>query len=87
DQMLDMAQASTVEIAADDRVDLGALARDVSTDLLPLAVARGRSITFVDAGGATIRGHTEALGRALRNVIENALEHTPRGTTVEVVSG
>ncbi|WP_230945856.1 sensor histidine kinase [Burkholderia vietnamiensis] len=87
DQMLDMAQASTVEIAADDRVDLGALARDVSTDLLPLAVARGRSITFVDAGGATIRGHPEALGRALRNVIENALEHTPRGTTVEVVSG
>lgn len=87
DQMLDMAQASTIEIAADDRVDLNALARDVSTDLLPLAVARGRSITFVDAGGATVRGHAEAIGRALRNVIENALEHTPRGTAVEVVSG
>ncbi|WP_051391231.1 sensor histidine kinase [Paraburkholderia mimosarum] len=87
DQMLDMAQASTIEINADAKADLNSIARDVSTELLPLAVARGRSIAYVEAGGATIRGHAEAIGRALRNVIENGLEHTPEGSTVEVTSG
>lgn len=87
DQMLDMAQASALIIEGAAEADLTQIAAEVVTDLTPLAVARNRSITFHDAGGVVIRGHAEAIGRALRNVIENGLSHTPPGTSVDVIVG
>lgn len=87
DQMLDMSHATALEIDKEARADLSAIARTVVADLTPLAVARGRTIIFNDAGAPTIRGHDEAIGRALRNVIENGLAHTPKGTAVEVTAG
>lgn len=32
-----------------------------------------------------VRGNADALGRALRNLVENGLAHTPPGTAVEIV--
>ncbi|WP_374547066.1 sensor histidine kinase [Rhodoblastus sp.] len=87
DQMLDMSQATALEIDGQALVPLTAVARDVVADLTPLAVARGRSLVFHDAGAPEIHGHSEAIGRALRNIIENGLSHTPAGTAVEVTSG
>ena len=87
DQMLDMSQATALEINGEALVSLTAVARDVVADLTPLAVARGRAIVFQDAGAPAIRGHSDAISRALRNVIENGLSHTPVGTAVEVASG
>jgi signal transduction histidine kinase len=31
-----------------------------------------------------VRGHTEALFRAVRNLVENAIRHTPAGVSIEV---
>ena len=31
-----------------------------------------------------MRGHTEALFRAVRNLVENAIRHTPAGVSIEV---
>ena len=87
DQMLDWSQATALEIDAQTRADLRTIAADVATDLTPLAVARGRSIVFRDAGATVIPGHSEAIGRALRNLVENAVSYTPPGTAVEVVAG
>ncbi len=87
DQMLDMAHATALKVKSNARADLKVIARDIVADLTPLAVARGRSIVFNDAGAPTIHGHGEAISRALRNVIENALLHTPAGTVVEVTAG
>lgn len=87
DQMLDMSQATAIEIDEHALVPLTAVARDVIADLTPLAIAHGRSIVFRDAGAPVIRGHSDAIGRALRNVVENGLFHTPVGTVVEVTSG
>lgn len=87
DQLLDMAQANALVIGKGARADLGRIAHDVVADLTPLAIARGKSITYAEAGAPVIRGHAEAIGRALRNVIENGLSHTPPGTAVEVTSG
>ena len=85
--MLDLSYATALEINADTRADLRAIAAELATELTPLAVARGRSIIFRDAGAAVVPGHAEAIGRALRNLIENGLSHTPPGTAVEVVAG
>ncbi|MER2634930.1 MAG: HAMP domain-containing sensor histidine kinase [Rhizobiaceae bacterium] len=87
DQMLDMAHVETLRVAENARADLSAIAAETVSKLLPLAVRRGRDIRFIDAGAATIRGDAGALGRALRNLIDNALLHTPEGTAVEVTSG
>ena len=35
----------------------------------------------------TVEGHAELHERAVRNLIENALTHTPPGTEVEVIVG
>lgn len=87
DQLLDLSHATALEIDGNTRVDLCSVASEVATELTPLAVARGRSITFRNAGGAYVRGHADAIGRALRNLIENGLSHTPPRTGVEVVAG
>jgi signal transduction histidine kinase len=87
DQMLDMAQANALEIEEGAEVELGKIAATVVADLTPLAIARGRSILFEDAGAPSIRGHGEAIGRALRNIVENALAHAAPGTAVTVASG
>ena len=87
DQMLDLSQADALEIDAHTRADLGAVAAEVAAELTPLAVARRRSIAFRDSGASVVPGHVEAIGRALRNLVENALSHTPPGTVVEVAAG
>ena len=35
-------------------------------------------------GPVWVRGHTEALFRAVRNLVENAIRHTPAGVSIEV---
>lgn len=87
DQMLDLSHATALEIDANTRADLGAIASEVATSLTPLAVARGRAIAFRDAGAAEVPGHADAICRALRNVVENGVFHTLPGTVVEVIAG
>ncbi|KIU53435.1 MULTISPECIES: HAMP domain-containing sensor histidine kinase [Hyphomicrobiales] len=87
DQMLDLSHVTALEIDANTRADLRAIASDVASELTPLAVARSRSIAFRDAGATEVHGHADAIGRALRNLVENAVSHTPPRTVVEVVAG
>lgn len=87
DQMLDLSHATALEIDANTRADLRAIASDVASELTPLAVARGRSIAFRDAGATEVHGDADAIGRALRNIVENAVSHTPPRTVVEVAAG
>ncbi len=86
-QMLDMSHATALEIDADTRADLRLIANEVVAELTPLAVGKGRSIRFIDAGATAVHGHADAIGRALRNLVENALAHTLPGTAVEVTAG
>lgn len=86
-QMLDMAQASAITIEQGAEANLSIIAREIIADLTPLAIARGRIIAFEDRGCPPINGHADAIGRALRIVIENALAHTPEGTSVDVTFG
>lgn len=84
-QLLRIAQLETLAVGEDERADLHAVAVEVATHLAPLAVADGRSIAVVGVEApVTVRGNTEALGQAVRNLVENALRHTAAGTTVEI---
>lgn len=86
-QMLDLAQADTLDSQVNHTVDLGTLARDVVERMLPVAVARGCDITLMDHGGGTVKGHTEALFRVLTNLIDNAIAYSPQDRAIDVISG
>jgi signal transduction histidine kinase len=53
----------------------------------PLAVAKGKNIALEGADGVWVRGNSDMLHRAIRNLAENAIFHTAEGTTVELVVG
>jgi signal transduction histidine kinase len=85
--MLDLAQADAMIAGANGPVDLSALAEDLVALMAPLAWAGKRDIRFIKEGSPVVDGHAEAIARALRNLVENALRHTPEGTVVAVTAG
>lgn len=86
-QMLDLARADTLAIGKDDRVDLASMIRDVVVDMAPLAFAADRELSFVTVGSSEIAGHREALARVVRNLVDNALAHSPAHGAVRVEAG
>lgn len=87
-QLLDSAELDTFVVDPGDTVDLHEVCAEVAELLAPLALAQKKSITI---GGAAapiwIRGNAEMLHRAVRNLVENAVHHTPAGTAVEIELG
>lgn len=87
DQLLELAKIDAIVVAPDSRVDLGAAARDTVEALAILAVDRGRDLAYEDEGALTVHGSKDAVQLALRNLIDNAIRHSPPGATVRVVAG
>jgi two-component system sensor histidine kinase QseC len=82
-----LALARTSRAALDEAaqpLDLDALARRVVSDFAPDAHAGGHELGLSSPGPFPLSGHPVLLELALRNLVQNALAHTPRGTQVEV---
>jgi signal transduction histidine kinase len=84
-QLLDVARLDAVDAVPQDVTDLRALAVDVGTHMAPLAVQQKRSLEVVGCEDPVlVRGVYDFLFRALRNLVENALAHTPPDTLVTI---
>lgn len=84
-QLLAVARAEALTVAMDEQADLNAIAVDVCTFLAPMALKQHRMIEVIAAPGqCPVTANAEAVFNALRNLVENALTHTPSGTTVTV---
>jgi len=84
-ELLALARASRTELAdAAAPLDLVALAQRVLADYAQAALDSAHDIGLVAPSTWPLSGHAVLLEMALRNLLDNALAHTPPGTTVEV---
>ena len=84
-QLLLAAQLETFSINLDEIVDLNDAAAEIAGNLAPLALASGKSMELVrNNEPVAIRTNTFAVRAALGNLIENAIKHTPAGTSVRL---
>ena len=83
--LLALARASRAELDESAQpLDLDAVARRLVGEYAPAAHAAGSDLGLASPGSFPLAGHAVLLELALRNLIENALAHTPPGTQVEV---
>ncbi|WP_309999603.1 HAMP domain-containing sensor histidine kinase [Caulobacter segnis] len=84
-QLLALAEAEGGALGANTRFDLVALSRDVASDMASFILSSGRTLGFDSAVQAlTLDGQAGLVGTALRNLLENAVRHTPPGAEILV---
>jgi len=83
-QLLDIAELDTFAVDPSEKADLHSICTEVAEFVAPLALAQDKNIALSAEGSPIwVKGNSEMLSRAVRNLAENAINHTPRGTTVE----
>ncbi|MBA2672210.1 sensor histidine kinase, partial [Ramlibacter sp.] len=83
--LLALARANRAELdEAAEPLDLRELAREVVAGFVPQAYASGHELALAADAPFPLIGHPVLLALALRNLVENALSHTPAGTEVQV---
>jgi len=87
EQLTDLARVETARLAAMEEIDPAKLAEEVVGDLANLVYRAGKSIAFADNGAEKFNGHPALVENALRNLIENAARHAPRGAEIRVEAG
>jgi signal transduction histidine kinase len=84
-QLLRVARLDAMPVNVSARVDLRQVAAEVVAYLAPWAIMQGRAIGFDGPESAIIvTGNPDEMSDAIRNVVENAVLHTPSGTEVTV---
>ncbi len=85
-QLLDIAELDTFSIDPLEKADLRAICAEVAEFAAPLALAKGKNIALSGSDASVwVNGNPEMLSRAIRNLVENAINYSPPGTTVEIV--
>ena len=84
-QLLEISELETLVVAEDEIADIAAIAAEVAAFLAPLALSQRKTLAVTGARRPVrVRGNSDALVRAVRNLVENALAHTSPATTVEI---
>ncbi len=84
-QLLDNARIDALRIDPAGQVELNTLAADVAAYLAPCAISAGKNVeVYRSERPAIVNGSYDFLFRALRNLVENGVAHTPPGTAVYI---
>jgi signal transduction histidine kinase len=67
-----------------DHVDLSELAEEAVEALQPAAAARSLDVRLDSSGAVPVDGNASAIGRVIRNLLDNAIRHAPEGSVVAV---
>jgi len=87
EQLLRVARLDAIALDVSGVADLNDIASGITATLVPWAVAQERIVTFVDPDKPVmVRGNSHAIGDAIRNLVENAVTHSPPSTEVTVTT-
>ncbi len=85
EQVLAKSQIEAIQLGPDDMADLAQVSSSMAAYLAPLVIREGRLIEVVGAENPImINGNTFALEQALRNLVENAIKYSARGSTITI---
>jgi signal transduction histidine kinase len=85
-QLLDIAELDAFVVDPLEKADLRSVTAEIAEFVAPLALAQGKDVALLGtADPVWVTGNPEMLGRAIRNLSENAINHTAPGTTVEFI--
>jgi signal transduction histidine kinase len=82
DSLINIARAEAgVGAVTLERLDMGALVRDLGEVYQPIAEEAGLAFE-TDVAAATVRGHRQLLAQAVANLLDNAIKYTPAPGTI-----
>jgi len=87
DRLLTLARLESIEGPEIRELNVGLIAMELVDRLKDLASRTGHRIDIDVEEPASVEGDAAAIREALRNLIENAIRHTPPGTSVRVRIG
>ncbi len=85
--LLDLSKldADAIEVRA-EAVELDRVARRVAEEFEPAAERHGSSIAVADNGRAVARADADRVAQIIRILLDNALTHTPEGTSITITA-
>jgi two-component system sensor histidine kinase QseC len=87
EQLLTLARVDSVDAGVAEPCRLRDIAAGEIAAIAPAALAKGVHIELPEGDEIAVRGNPELLRILVRNLIDNAVRHTPTGTTVRVDIG
>lgn len=83
-QLLEFAEVETAVLSSLDTADLQAICADIASFMAPIALTQGKSVALFSSDlPVIVQGNTEMISRAIINLADNAIAHTPKNTAVE----
>ncbi len=84
-QLLELAELDSLDTGQAETVDFRAVCEEVVAMMAPVAIRQKKEIELTGASGPVrVRCCAKLLARAVRNLLENAVSHTPEGTVVRL---
>lgn len=87
DQLLTIARIDALGEEVTEQCQLRALSSEVIAELAPAALGKGVQLELAEGDEAVVRGAKGLLRVLLRNLLDNAVRHTPHGTSVRISVG
>jgi len=85
--LLDLSKldADVMEVSTDE-VDLGSVARAVTDEFAPIASRHGSEVAVHTTEAAVAMADPDRVAQIIRILLDNALTHTPEGTSISITS-
>jgi two-component system sensor histidine kinase QseC len=84
EQLLTLARVDTLGGGVAKPCQLRVIATEVIAALAPAALQKGVQLELLAGNEAAVHGNPELLRMLLRNLLDNSIQHTPPGTSVQV---
>jgi two-component system sensor histidine kinase QseC len=84
DQLLTLARLEPDAVRPAGGCELVSLARQLVAELAPFALSKHVEIDLRGSEPVSVEGHSDLLSVLLRNLVDNAIRYSPRGSSVNV---